>query len=90
MDAARFRANLIVNCPDAEAFVENAWVGRTLRIGGDLAVKVVIPTPRCAIPTLEHRGLPTNLKALRYLSNATALRSEESESGLVQEFTPGL
>ncbi len=31
------------------------------------AVKVAIPTPRCAIPTLEHRGLPAKLQALRLL-----------------------
>ena len=67
-DAARFRANIIVDCPDAGVgFVENAWNGRTLRIGSELCVRIVTPTPRCAIPTLEHRGLPADLGVLRTL-----------------------
>jgi uncharacterized protein YcbX len=90
-DAARFRTNLIVDCPDAgDAFVENAWVGRTLLIGCDLFVRIITPTPRCAIPTLEHRGLPENLRRSAYSSSETASKFEGSGSGLVPVFTPSL
>ena len=67
LDAARFRANVIVDCPGGDGFVENAWVGRTLRFGSQMTAKVITPTPRCAIPTLEHAGLPANLETLRTL-----------------------
>ena len=67
-DAARFRPNLILDCPDASgAFAENAWVGRILRIGCELTVKIVTATPRCAVPTLEHHGLPSDPDVLRFL-----------------------
>ncbi len=67
-DAARFRANIIVDCPDGGGgFIENTWTGRTLRFGDELSVRIITPTPRCAVPTLEHRGLSANVDILRAL-----------------------
>lgn len=46
-------------------FVENDWLGRELRVGDDLTLRVIARTPRCAIPTLEHGPLPRNTAAVR-------------------------
>jgi uncharacterized protein YcbX len=60
----RYRPNLVLDTP-AEAFTENGWVGRELRIGADLVLAVLAPTPRCAVPTLAHGPLPREAGALR-------------------------
>lgn len=61
----RFRPNLVIDV-DVAPFGENAWVGRTLTIG-DAALTVVLPTPRCVVPTLElpgHTASPATMRAL--------------------------
>jgi uncharacterized protein YcbX len=60
----RYRPNLVIRTA-AAGFTENDWAGRELRVGSDLAVRVMARTPRCAIPTLEHGGLPRDVDALR-------------------------
>jgi hypothetical protein len=60
----RYRPNLVIRTA-APGFTENDWAGRELRVGSDLAVRVMARTPRCAIPTLEHGGLPRDVDALR-------------------------
>ncbi|TDC25479.1 MOSC domain-containing protein [Micromonospora sp. 15K316] len=62
--AERYRPNLVVATPET-GFVENSWVGRRLRIGGELVLRVLAPTPRCAVPTLAHGRLPRRPDALR-------------------------
>ncbi|MGK5557231.1 MOSC domain-containing protein [Actinomadura kijaniata] len=61
-EAVRYRPNLVVDT--GAAYEENAWVGRTLRIG-TAVLRVIAPTPRCAVPTLEHGDLPRSPDALR-------------------------
>jgi uncharacterized protein YcbX len=60
----RYRPNLVIRTA-AAGFTENDWAGRELCVGSDLAVRVMARTPRCAIPTLEHGGLPRDVDALR-------------------------
>ena len=60
----RYRPNIVIRAT-APGFTENDWAGRVLRIGRDLAIRVIARTPRCAIPTLEHGGLPRDPDALR-------------------------
>jgi uncharacterized protein YcbX len=60
----RYRPNLVIRTV-VPGFAENDWTGRELRVGGDLALRVVARTPRCAIPTLEHGDLPRDVAALR-------------------------
>ncbi|MFI7520051.1 MOSC domain-containing protein [Micromonospora globbae] len=62
--ADRYRPNLVVDAPGA-GFVENGWVGRHLRVGAELVLRVLAPTPRCAVPTLGHGRLPRQPDALR-------------------------
>jgi len=55
-DFRRFRPNLFIETPDGERFPEDAWVGRTLRIGdGESAPTVSICTRdvRCAMLNLD-------------------------------------
>ncbi|PWR04942.1 MOSC domain-containing protein [Micromonospora acroterricola] len=62
--AERYRPNLVLDT-SGDAFAENDWVGRELRIGSDLVLSVLAPTPRCAVPTLAHGPLPQETGALR-------------------------
>lgn len=64
VDPARYRPNLLLDTL-GDGFEENGWVGRELRIGDELVLRVVAPTPRCAVPTLAHGALPRDLDALR-------------------------
>lgn len=62
---ARFRPNLVVDV-DVEPFGETAWVGRTITVG-DAALTVVLPTPRCVVPTLAlpgHEASPATMRTL--------------------------
>ncbi len=63
-DVPRYRPNLVLDV-GADAFVENGWVGRDLHVGSALVLRVVAPTPRCAVPTLAHGALPPRPEALR-------------------------
>jgi uncharacterized protein YcbX len=64
VELERYRPNVVIRST-VPGFVENDWAGRDLRIGSDLAIRVMARTPRCAIPTLEHGGLPRDVAALR-------------------------
>ncbi|MFF9642353.1 MOSC domain-containing protein [Kitasatospora aureofaciens] len=64
IEAERYRPNLVLRT-EGEGFVENAWVGRELAVGETLRLRIVAPTPRCAVPTLGHGPLPRRAEALR-------------------------
>ena len=64
----RYRPNLLIETPPGtRPYVENDWVGGEIRLGGEVVLRVVLPTPRCAVPTLEHGGLPRDPHAVRAL-----------------------
>jgi hypothetical protein len=67
VEARRYRPNLVLRTT-GRGFLENDWLGRELRIGERLRLKVIARTPRCAIPTLEHGALPRDVAALRTLA----------------------
>ncbi|MEH1017685.1 MOSC domain-containing protein [Micromonospora sp. CPCC 206060] len=60
----RYRPNLVIRTGN-DGFVENEWVGRDVEIGDTLLLRIVAPTPRCAVPTLAHGSVPADLDALR-------------------------
>lgn len=62
----RYRPNLVLDIPGAPAFAENDWTGRAVAIG-PVVLRVVLPTPRCAVPTLAHGALPRRTDAVRTL-----------------------
>jgi len=66
-DAARCRPNLVLDLPGQPGFAEDDWTGRTLALGAQVVLEVIVPTPRCAIPTLAHGALPPDPHALRVL-----------------------
>jgi uncharacterized protein len=63
--AARYRPNILIAGVNGEAFLENGWVGRSLQFGPDVILKIVAPTPRCAVPTLARGNLQHEPRALR-------------------------
>ncbi|MDQ1444018.1 MAG: uncharacterized protein QOI20_482 [Acidimicrobiaceae bacterium] len=61
--AERFRPTVLVDAGDgAEGFLENEWVGRTVRIG-DIVLQPFMPTVRCAMVTMPQtaHGLSRDL-----------------------------
>ncbi|MFI7430024.1 MOSC domain-containing protein [Micromonospora sp. NPDC049836] len=64
VDPARYRPNLLLDTEGA-GFAENDWVGRELRLGDEVVLRMLAPTPRCAVPTLAHGPLPRDPDALR-------------------------
>lgn len=53
-DFRRFRPNLVIEtAPEAVGFIENEWVGRTLKIGDEVEMQVIVACPRCVVTTLS-------------------------------------
>jgi uncharacterized protein YcbX len=70
-DPARFRPNIVVDTSD-EGFVETAWQGRELCIGGArLAVSFTVP--RCVMTTLPQGDLPADPDVLRTITKHNAV-----------------
>ncbi|MGW2823627.1 MOSC domain-containing protein [Streptomyces sp. NPDC001443] len=63
-DPRRFRPNLVVDTGTGPGFPEDAWVGSRLRVG-EAMFRVVVPTPRCVVPTLGHDELPADPGIMR-------------------------
>ena len=64
-DARRFRPNIVLDTPGQSGFVEETWIGKTLAIGDDVRVRILMNTHRCAATTLPHHGLPKDNEILR-------------------------
>jgi len=65
-DERRFRMNVIVKTAD-RGFVENAWVGKTLKTGNGVLLIITMPDPRCVMTTLSQDGLDRDNYVLRTL-----------------------
>jgi uncharacterized protein YcbX len=52
VDRRRFRPNIVVRMHDPVPFVENSWPGQTMTVAAHAEIRIVSPTPRCAVPTL--------------------------------------
>jgi uncharacterized protein YcbX len=65
-DLHRFRPNLLIQpIDDRTGFVENDWIGRTVRIGEDVELRITGPCGRCVMTTLPQAGLPKDTGILR-------------------------
>jgi uncharacterized protein YcbX len=62
----RYRPNLVLDDPGGLPYAENDWTGRDIAVG-PVRLRVIIPTPRCAVPTLAHGALPRRTDAVRTL-----------------------
>jgi uncharacterized protein YcbX len=77
-EALRYRPNLVIAAPpDYPPYAENDWVGRELTVG-ETRLRVLKPTSRCALPTLEHGELPRAPHALRAPAAENRLQSPGS------------
>jgi uncharacterized protein len=72
----RYRPNVVIRST-VPGFTENDWLGRKLRIGDELVLAVIARTPRCAVPTLAHGGLPRDAEALRVLARHNRVQPVE-------------
>jgi len=59
-EVRRFRPNMVIDTCGLVGFVENDWVGKTLRLGETLRLQVSDPCPRCIMPTLAQGDLPAD------------------------------
>jgi uncharacterized protein YcbX len=65
-EVRRFRPNIVVEPASSEkGFVENSWIGRTVRIGQDVRLSVSGSCPRCVMTTLAQGDLPKDPSILR-------------------------
>ena len=77
-EALRYRPNLVIATPPGyPPYAENDWVGRDLTVG-ETRLRVLKPTSRCALPTLEHGELPRAPHALRTPAAENRLQSPGS------------
>ena len=64
-DARRFRPNLLVDSGARQGFVEDDLEGKLLAIGGQVRLRVFMPTIRCALTTRAQEDLPPDPAILR-------------------------
>jgi len=64
-DVRRFRPNLLVDCGTRRGFVEDDLEGKLLAIGGQVRLRVFMPTIRCALTTRAQEDLPPDPAILR-------------------------
>jgi uncharacterized protein len=77
-EVRRFRPNVVVETADgAKAFVENAWIGRTVAVGDAVRLSITGPCPRCVMTTLSQGDLPKDPGILR-----TAAQHNQANVGL--------
>jgi uncharacterized protein len=92
----RYRPNIVIETLDETGFPENDWLGRPLRLGPDLVVRVIARTPRCAIPTLQHGDRPRDTDALRVpaarnrVEPMPGMDPQPCAGAYAQVLTPGL
>jgi uncharacterized protein YcbX len=72
IDVRRFRPNFMITTPPwEEGFVETAWLGRKLRVGG-ATLEVTIACPRCVMITHGFEDLPRDPSIMRTLVREAA------------------
>jgi uncharacterized protein len=68
-EVRRFRPNIVVesasSSEEKKDFIENLWVGKKLKIGEDIVLKIIGPCTRCVMITLPQGDLPKDLGILR-------------------------
>ncbi|WP_158565519.1 MOSC domain-containing protein [Shinella sp. WSJ-2] len=64
LDARRFRPSVLIETDDGEGFIENDWVGHTLRIG-DADIRVTEASRRCGMTLVAQPGLAEEPDVLR-------------------------
>ncbi|NUQ63819.1 MAG: MOSC domain-containing protein [Pirellulales bacterium] len=84
-EVRRFRPNLVIEAgPSETGFPEDAWLGRTIRIGNEVRISVTGPCPRCVMTTLAQGDLPADPGILR-----TAARQHKAHVGVYAKVLRG-
>jgi uncharacterized protein len=65
-EVRRFRPNMVIDTNGLDGFVENDWVGKTIKIGDTVRLRISDPCPRCVMPTLAQGDLPQDNGILKY------------------------
>jgi len=77
-EVPRFRPNFVIALAgQPDGFVENDWIGQTVRVGNDVQLRVNKPTLRCVMTTLPQGGLPKDPDVLR-----TAVQNNHGNVGV--------
>lgn len=64
-EARRFRPNIVVESGSGEKdFIENSWVGKNVKVGEGVLLKITAPCTRCVMTTLPQGDLPKDLGIL--------------------------
>ena len=80
----RFRPNILVATPeDRQGFVEQSWIGKTLKIG-EVQLAMTGSTGRCVMTTLAQGDLPKDTGILR-----TAVQQNEGNVGVYAQVVQG-
>ena len=70
VDKRRFRANIYIDLESTGGFDEDAFVGRSLRIGSKAVVSILERDPRCKMVTLDPDTAESTPEVLRKLAKA--------------------
>jgi uncharacterized protein YcbX len=65
-EVRRFRPNIVIDTKELEGFVENDWVGKTIKLGDSVRLRISDPCPRCVMPTLAQGDLPNDSGILKH------------------------
>ncbi|WP_202510836.1 MOSC N-terminal beta barrel domain-containing protein [Streptomyces sp. SID5643] len=75
VDERRFRPNLLIRTPPGTpAFVEDQWLGSTVRIGTAVCVTFVRSSERCVMVNESQPGLPHSPFVLKTIARTHAMR----------------
>ena len=70
LDKRRFRANIFMDLLSTAGFAEDAFIGRTLRIGSKVMVSILERDPRCAMITIDPNTAERNTAILGKVTQA--------------------
>ena len=77
VDPRRFRANIYLDLDGAAGFAEDAFVGRSFKIGAEVTIAIVDRDPRCKMITLDPDSGDVDLKVLQKVG-----RGHEGRAGV--------
>lgn len=87
----RFRPNILVAPDDpAPQFIENGWLGQTIRLGAEATIAAIDPSPRCVMTTLAQAGLPHDPHILRTIAQHSAAASVTAAPGAIFSGVAGI
>ncbi len=92
-EARRFRPNIVIEpSQHVKDFVENGWIGRTLRLGNEVRLRVSSPCTRCVMTTLAQGDLPRDLgilrTAARYNKVNVGVYASVEQGGIIKRVDP--